>query len=257
MSSRFVSAGSIDATTGEATTEHAGPSDSQQQQPLPVSQKSKEWAEVTQQLESDRQRRILQAKQAQEGGEKSLYEVLQANKAAKQAEFEEKNKLKNQFRALDEDEIDFLDEVERRRREEEERRRREEEEGLRAFREIKSSREKGEGEEEEVEVEGWDFGGEGGRRRKRRAEGRRLLVKKVKREEKMDDTEGSPAGKPGGGSGGDKKATEVVVDKAAAAASVPKPAEAPAVSAKKAAGGLVDYGSDSDDSAYAYIGGWG
>nr|CDP31392.1 Putative NEFA-interacting nuclear protein NIP30 [Podospora anserina S mat+] len=252
MSSRFVSAGSIDATTGEATTEHAGPSDSQQQQPPPVSQKSKEWAEVTQQLESDRQRRILQAKQAQEGGEKSLYEVLQANKAAKQAEFEEKSKLKNQFRALDEDEIDFLDEVERRRREEEERRRREEEEGLRAFREIKSSREKGESEEEEVEVEGWDFGGEGGRRRKRRAEGRRLLVKKVKREEKMDDTEGSPTGKPGGGlvgggSGGDKKATEVVVDKAAAAASVPKPAEAPAVSAKKAAGGLVDYGSDSDE----------
>ncbi|CAP65397.1 uncharacterized protein PODANS_6_9010 [Podospora anserina S mat+] len=82
MSSRFVSAGSIDATTGEATTEHAGPSDSQQQQPPP----------------------------------KSLYEVLQANKAAKQAEFEEKSKLKNQFRALDEDEIDFLDEVERRRR---------------------------------------------------------------------------------------------------------------------------------------------
>ncbi|QRV78774.1 hypothetical protein RhiJN_06789 [Ceratobasidium sp. AG-Ba] len=40
---------------------------------------------------------------------RSLYEKLQSNKVAKQEEWEQKNKLSNQFRALDEDEIHFLD----------------------------------------------------------------------------------------------------------------------------------------------------
>ncbi|KAF3918536.1 hypothetical protein ABW21_db0208178 [Orbilia brochopaga] len=47
---------------------------------------------------------------SQEGG-KTLYDVLQANKARKQEEFEEKLKFKNQFRSLDEGEIEFLDSV--------------------------------------------------------------------------------------------------------------------------------------------------
>ncbi|RMD41132.1 hypothetical protein DV735_g3991, partial [Chaetothyriales sp. CBS 134920] len=46
----------------------------------------------------------------QEGG-KSLYEHLQANKEKKQAEFEEAQRLKNQFQALNEDDVDFLDSV--------------------------------------------------------------------------------------------------------------------------------------------------
>ncbi|RMZ80261.1 hypothetical protein DV738_g2866, partial [Chaetothyriales sp. CBS 135597] len=46
----------------------------------------------------------------QEGG-KSLYEHLQANKEKKQAEFEEAQRIKNQFQALSEDDVDFLDSV--------------------------------------------------------------------------------------------------------------------------------------------------
>jgi len=53
---------------------------------------------------------------------RSLAEKLAANKAAKQEEWEEKTKLANQFRALEEDEIMFLDSM-REKQEEEERQR--------------------------------------------------------------------------------------------------------------------------------------
>ncbi|KAI0286995.1 NEFA-interacting nuclear protein NIP30 [Russula aff. rugulosa BPL654] len=66
---------------------------------------------------------------------RSLAEKLAANRAAKQEEWEEKTKLANQFRALEEDEIMFLDSV-RERQEQEERERRERDgEELRSFRE--------------------------------------------------------------------------------------------------------------------------
>jgi predicted DNA-binding transcriptional regulator YafY len=39
---------------------------------------------------------------------RSLFEILQANKARKQEEFEEKLKFKNQFRPLDEGDVEFL-----------------------------------------------------------------------------------------------------------------------------------------------------
>ncbi|KAF5336824.1 hypothetical protein D9611_003281 [Ephemerocybe angulata] len=55
---------------------------------------------------------------------RSLAEKLAANRVAKQEEWEEKNKLANQFRALEEDEIMFLDSI-REKQEEEERIRRE------------------------------------------------------------------------------------------------------------------------------------
>ncbi|KAJ7103410.1 N-terminal domain of NEFA-interacting nuclear protein NIP30-domain-containing protein [Mycena belliarum] len=55
---------------------------------------------------------------------RSLAEKLAANKIAKQEEWEEKTKLANQFRALEEDEIMFLDSV-RERQEAEERQRKE------------------------------------------------------------------------------------------------------------------------------------
>ncbi|KAH8886899.1 hypothetical protein GQ53DRAFT_693728, partial [Thozetella sp. PMI_491] len=77
MSSRFVSGGAIDAETGEAVAPAS----------VPAPQESASQPE------------------------KSLFEVLQANKEAKQAAFEEANKFKHQFRALDDDEIDFLDGV--------------------------------------------------------------------------------------------------------------------------------------------------
>ncbi|EEP78606.1 conserved hypothetical protein [Uncinocarpus reesii 1704] len=66
-----------------------------------------EWQKVKQELEASRKRRAEQ-QGTQEGG-KSLYDILQQNKAAKQEAFEESIRLKNQFRALDEDEVEFLD----------------------------------------------------------------------------------------------------------------------------------------------------
>ncbi|KAJ4403421.1 hypothetical protein N0V82_010654, partial [Gnomoniopsis sp. IMI 355080] len=107
MSARFVSTGAIDTKTGDAValpTQSASTTTS--------TQKNDEWAAVQLQLEAERQAREAKRKAAAsgEGGGKSLYEVLEANKAAKQAAFEEANKIRNQFRALDEDEIGFLEE---------------------------------------------------------------------------------------------------------------------------------------------------
>ncbi|EAW22878.1 PSME3-interacting protein [Aspergillus fischeri NRRL 181] len=67
-----------------------------------------EWRRAQQELEEERRRKAELGRQ--EGG-KSLYEVLQQNKMAKQEAFEEKIKLKNQFRSLDEDEVEFLDSI--------------------------------------------------------------------------------------------------------------------------------------------------
>ncbi|KAL8729295.1 MAG: hypothetical protein Q9166_004792 [cf. Caloplaca sp. 2 TL-2023] len=67
-----------------------------------------EWLKAQQEIEATRRRKEEEGKQ--DGG-KSLYEVLQSNKAAKQEAFEESIRLKNQFRNLDEDEVEFLDSV--------------------------------------------------------------------------------------------------------------------------------------------------
>ncbi|PSK55409.1 hypothetical protein B9Z65_2798 [Elsinoe australis] len=82
--SRFVSGGTVDAPT----------------------ERSEEWLKAQQAIEAKKVEKAAQGRQ-EEG--KSLYETLQANKAAKQDAFEESTRLKNQFRALDEDEIDFLE----------------------------------------------------------------------------------------------------------------------------------------------------
>ncbi|OKL58933.1 hypothetical protein UA08_05467 [Talaromyces atroroseus] len=84
MSSRFVSGGTIDEPT----------------------ERDDEWRRAQQEIEEERRRKAELGKQ--EGG-KSLFDVLQQNKLAKQEAFEESIRLKNQFRALDEDEVDFLD----------------------------------------------------------------------------------------------------------------------------------------------------
>ncbi|KEF55926.1 uncharacterized protein A1O9_07506 [Exophiala aquamarina CBS 119918] len=67
------------------------------------------WVQAQQAVEAKQQPKPTN-RGAQEDG-KSLYEVLQQNKAAKQEAFEEAARLKNQFRALDDDEVDFLDSV--------------------------------------------------------------------------------------------------------------------------------------------------
>ncbi|CAE6455585.1 hypothetical protein ACGC1H_005788 [Rhizoctonia solani] len=72
---------------------------------------------------------------------RSLYERLQANKIAKQEQWEEKNKLSNQFRALEEDEIHFLDGLVDEKIIKERKRKEEENEELKGFREAVSQRE--------------------------------------------------------------------------------------------------------------------
>ncbi|KAK5091228.1 hypothetical protein LTR05_001409 [Lithohypha guttulata] len=69
----------------------------------------------------------------QEGG-KSLYEHLQDQKAAKQEAFEEATKLRNQFRPLDESEVEFLEGIKHKERVELASVRNDTAEQLRAFR---------------------------------------------------------------------------------------------------------------------------
>ncbi|PFH58048.1 hypothetical protein XA68_14234 [Ophiocordyceps unilateralis] len=131
MASRFVSGG----TMGEKQTdEEKSPAEPEQRQPLMAAGSHKaEWEAVQQELAAERKRREEARLKAAGGEEKSLYDILQANKAAKQAAFEEKHRLKNQFRALDDDEAEFLDDVRERSRLEEERVKKETEERVRAF----------------------------------------------------------------------------------------------------------------------------
>ncbi|KAJ9647849.1 hypothetical protein H2201_001213 [Coniosporium apollinis] len=85
------------------------------------------WLKAQQEIEAAQLRKAEEKKGFQEGG-KTLYETLQANKgkawmgtsddvgwlhvkAAKQEAFEESIRLKNQFRSLDDDEVEFLDSV--------------------------------------------------------------------------------------------------------------------------------------------------
>ncbi|TFK57157.1 hypothetical protein OE88DRAFT_102664 [Heliocybe sulcata] len=64
---------------------------------------------------------------------RSLAEKLAANKAAKQEEWEERNRLANQFRALEEDEVLFLDTVRERQEEEERVRKEQDNDELKSF----------------------------------------------------------------------------------------------------------------------------
>lgn len=248
MSSRFVSGGTTDTKTGEIVP--TDPSTSTSAAPTTGGKRSEEWAAVQAQIEEDRKRRQQQREEAAApGGEKSLYEVLQANKAAKQAAFEEASKLKNQFRALDDDEVEFLDGVRERRRAEEERLRRETEEGLKGFRELQS-KVSAAGEREGPEGEGAGEGGGGwsvGRKRKRRKDENEGVLKGLKRRSSAAAADDKADEK-----GGESAAVEATAERDSAAAakdaidaqkSQAKPA--PPVAPKPKVS-LVDYGSDDD-----------
>lgn len=134
--------------------------------------------------------------------------------AAKQAAFEEANKIRNQFRALDDDEVEFLDEVVAAKRKEEERVRRETEDGVKSFRE-RQRRTSGEGVVEEDKEEDWGVG----RKRKRRDKDKEKGVVK----KKVDD-----------------RVHTVEIEKS-------PEKEEPAVKVPEKKSALVDYGSDSDE----------
>ncbi|KAK7409200.1 hypothetical protein QQX98_008633 [Neonectria punicea] len=218
MSDRFVSGGTI-SSSGEISKDAPAGSAAK---PLHAGAKSKEWEAVQQELEADRRRREEQRVKAASGdGERSLYEVLEANKAAKQAAFEEQSKLRNQFRALDDDEIDFLDDVRAAKRAEEDRVRRETEEGLKAFRERQKG---GGGPEREGEGEGGESWGVG--KKRKRVKDRE--VKGVRRRVSSGEADS-------------------VVKEQQTKKGEGKDAEERAKPPEKKALGLVAYGSDSDD----------
>lgn len=250
MSSRFVSGGTTDTKTGEIVPADPSTPTTTTSSGGVGGKRSEEWAAVQAQIEEDRKRRQQQREEAAarggEGGEKTLYEVLQANKAAKQAAFEEASKLKNQFRALDDDEVEFLDGVRERRRAEEERLRRETEEGLKGFRELQSkvsTAGEGEGPESEGAVEGgggWSVG----RKRKRRKDETEGMLKGLKRrssaaaaDDKADEKGRESATVEATAQEGPADAAKDVTD---AQESQAKPVAA------KPKMGLVDYGSDDD-----------
>lgn len=117
--------------------------------------------------------------------------------------------MQNQFLSLNDDDVNFLDEVQAKKRQEEQRQKQEMEEGLKAFRD----RQKGEEVERKDEDEGgneWSVG-----RKRKRGKERDVKVKRVDKE------------------------TEEKTDE--------KKAEEKKEQVKKPAMGLVDYGSDSDD----------
>lgn len=149
---------------------------------------------------------------------------------------------------MDEDEIDFLDEVKARQRAEEDRARRELEEGLRAFKE----RQKGGGEkraedraggEGEGDEEGVEWAAAGGRKRKHKGREGRLLVKRRTVSESEGKVEVETVGN-GGKVGGDR-VEEDQGQEAAPRVEVKPKLQPPA--AEKPKMGLVSYDSDDSD----------
>ncbi|KAL8289672.1 hypothetical protein RB597_001352 [Gaeumannomyces tritici] len=292
--SRFVSAGAIDAATGHAMSSAAVDADptatsrpgggggggaaTSAPEPAPAavgssssssggsSKRQSEWEAVSRELEEQRRQREAEARRAAEGGEKSLFAILQENKAAKQAAFEEANKIKNQFRALDDDEVEFLHEVQASTRREEDRTRREVEEGLDRFREARRRGggvvQEGEGEDPartaaEAEVAAVGAGVDAPAEEDWAAAGR-------KRRRKDDGGGGRGAGilrgvvrrKTTSAAGKEQKSAAVAGGEAPsgvdAAKTVPTPPPKPdatqvaAPPSAKPGLGLVDYGSDDD-----------
>lgn len=277
MSSRFVSGGAIDAATGDAVDlakvkaeAAATTTTSTLTTPSapPTTARQAEWAAVEKELEAERQRRAEARKALGSAGgapEKSLFDVLQANKAAKQAAFEEAHKLKNQFRALDEDEIDFLEGVEADARAEAARVAAETAAGLDAFRAAQTGKAGGSGSDDKgggdddndadveklVDDSAWAVAG---RKRKRRTDktdkagafpnlkrkGSSSTATEKDKDKDSKETEQPEAKKKGVAA----PAPSTTKEKTKAPPPPPPPAVAPKA---KPALGLVAYGSDDDD----------
>ncbi|TRX88807.1 hypothetical protein FHL15_010266 [Xylaria flabelliformis] len=258
MTSRFVSGGTIagDGPADEEVRKAAAEEEAGGGKGPGNNKNAREWEAVQKDLDEERKRReeARRANAEGGGGERSLYEILQANKAAKQAAFEEQNRIRNQFRALDDDEIDFLHGVSDERRAEEERVRRETEEGLAGFREKQratttATATAGGNEDAAAGVEDGneEWGNTAsGRKRKREKEREKGVLKGVKRrtstgtrEEGTDDPAANERAKP-------PSTTESATPKDAPPTQTAKvnTTERPK---PKPALGLVDYGSDEDD----------
>ncbi|KYK55441.1 hypothetical protein DCS_07404 [Drechmeria coniospora] len=235
MSNRFVSGGTI-GFGGESSESDAAAAQTQQE-PLQPLARNAEWEAVQKELEAERKHREQARLKASTEGEKSLYDILQANKAAKQAEYEEKNKIKNQFRALDDDEISFLDDVRVRRKKEEDAVRQETEEGLKAFR----AQQQGDHALPPLDDLADEEWGVGRKRRRPAAAGSGR---------QGDGTIKAARRKLSGGADADGKAekasVKVVAEKVECKPDAASDEGITSVSTRKASTTLVDYGSDSD-----------
>ncbi|KAK9239189.1 N-terminal domain of NEFA-interacting nuclear protein NIP30-domain-containing protein [Lipomyces kononenkoae] len=89
---------------------------------------------------SQSRNRLRLSNQNQQPDNRSLYEILQENKAKKQAEFEQSVAERNQLHRLDDDEIAFLEGVKERERRRESEVRDEVERGLQEFRELRKAK---------------------------------------------------------------------------------------------------------------------
>ncbi|RDW76362.1 PSME3-interacting protein [Aspergillus mulundensis] len=220
-----------------------------------------EWLRVQKELEEERRRKAELGKQ--EGG-KSLYDVLQQNKMAKQEAFEEKIKLKNQFRALDDDEVDFLDSILESTRAQEATVKKETAEQLEAFRRQREEAEKAHLEDASkdippaAEAEDWKIAS----RKRRRDKSGATLIPGRKRKSVGNDTADTFTKE----AGTNKRTKELVEEKKDAAASATeKPATKklgndtkdvqgtpaqqpakPAVNPPAPSLGLAGYSSDSE-----------
>ncbi|KAH0386433.1 hypothetical protein KCU92_g2582, partial [Aureobasidium melanogenum] len=241
--SRFVSGGTVDKPT----------------------ERDDEWLKAQEQIEAARRKK--EDENRQHGG-KSLYEVLQANKDAKQEAFEEAAKLKNQFRSLDQDEVEFLDTVMESTRAKEEAVKKETAERLEAFRRQQEDTEKasrGAAPEASNQSEGdtWAFNA---RKRKRTKEKEAIAGLKLRKSSSSatqmtpdgaaatpsDDkiqSPPSPAPTPANQSAKPVQPPAAAIDKAV----IDKVDQAPAVAtastppAPASALGLAAYSSDDDD----------
>lgn len=189
--------------------------------------------------------------------------------AAKQDAFEEANKLKNQFRSLDEDEVEFLDSVLESTRAEEERVKKETAEGLELFRKQQEEADKkaraaeNDGTQiQEASAVREDEWGTTGRKRKRTKDKEVLKGVKVRRaSSSMEQPHASPKG----------SSTKLAADESSSVVTNAKPdisrdsanfsdippakvtpkqvavKEQPPSPPTKKGLGLVDYGSDEDD----------
>ncbi|KAG9232064.1 N-terminal domain of NEFA-interacting nuclear protein NIP30-domain-containing protein [Amylocarpus encephaloides] len=230
MSSGFVSGGTTDAPN----------------------ERNDEWLAAQKEIEANIVRKQEQARHA-EG--KSLGALKQP--AAKQEAFEEANRLKNQFRALDEDEIEFLDSVLESTRAEEARVKKETAEGLALFRQHQEEAEKkarigsadvsnpDEG-SPVAEEESWVASG---RKRKRTKEKEVLKGVKIRRSSTANEgdkcsNQSSTAAKPT-----DAAAKEATADqtKEASKTDIGTPVETKKPPAVPKTSGLVGYASDDDD----------
>ena len=181
--------------------------------------------------------------------------------AAKQEAFEEANRLKNQFRALDQDEVEFLDSVLESTRKEEDRVKRETAEGLTLFRQQqeeadkKARRGSAEAAIEEgsptLEEESWFAGG---KKRKRVKEKESLKGVKIRRSSTSTEPAKPSLASPPTASSSDSPALKgietarpISQPKKIQESQVPKPGSPAVAKQPPAKGVLVDYGSDEDD----------